>query len=389
VIVGATSVFLPEGVRREQVLRLDSGGRILEIRTWKVSDPDLEEGMLIPSLVNAHTHLELSGLRGTVPGGEGLVRWVGQLLRQRATAEDQSFEGAMELVRHGTGVVCDVSNSGETRAALQKARLSGVIQRELLTLDASLLPRRIREASEPDVKLLEDGQKWWTRPSPHALYSTAPALVKACVQGREPAAEGRPPATIHLAEDMEEIRFLRDGGGAWARFLDGAGIDWRWWQPTGGSPVDLLSELGVLGPDLLLVHGVHLTGRDRRQIAESGAALVLCARSNLHIHGELPDGKALVDMGIPLALGTDSLGSCPDLDVLSEIPLLGQAFPAVDPRVWLHAATAGGAQALKFGRGELAVGASPGVVLLEGVDRVESLVERAPSRRWMVRPRFL
>ncbi len=388
-IVGGTHALLPGGTRREMVFELDEFGVIRKIRPWALSDPDLFEGMVVPALVNAHTHLELSALKGKVPGGEGLVRWVGSLLRERLLAEPGgATDAAADLVRLGVGVVCDISNSGDTVPALQSARLSGLVQRELLTLDAGLLQVRIREACEPDATFAEEGQKILLRPSPHALYSTAPALVKASVYGREERDVARPPASIHLAEDAEEIRFLRDGTGAWASFLDRAGIDWRWWTAPGGSPVELLSELGVLGPDLLLVHGVHLTPQDRALIARSGATVVLCPRSNRHIHGNLPEAAALVDNGVHIALGTDSLASSPDLDVLGEIPVLGAAFPSVDPLVWLRAATEGGAQALRFGAGRLEVGTSPGLLLLENVERAEQLVDRAPARRWLMRPRY-
>jgi hypothetical protein len=100
---------------------------------------------------------------------------------------------------------------------------------------------------------------------------------------------------------------------------------------------------------------------NRHFVAAAGATAVLCPRSNLHITGRLPPARGLLARGVPLALGTDSLASAPDLDLLAEAATLHKALPDVDPTVWLRALTAGGAALLGpaagddlFGRGTLA-----------------------------------
>ena len=142
----------------------------------------------------------------------------------------------------------------------------------------------------------------------------------------------------------------------------------------------------MLGPDLLCVHGVHLTEADRRALAASRAPLCVCPRSNLHIGGQLPDVPALLAAGLPLCIGTDGLGSCPDLDVLGEISVLLEAFPEVPAGVWLEMATRGGADALRHPHhGRLQLGAAPGLLLLEGVGDPGELGV-VPDRRWLVPP---
>ncbi|MCA9494754.1 MAG: amidohydrolase family protein, partial [Myxococcales bacterium] len=176
------------------------------------------------------------------------------------------------------------------------------------------------------------------------------------------------PSTIHCAEDPNEEAFLH-GEGPVVAFLDRLGLDWRWSGHPRTTPVGWLERLGVLGPDLLVVHGVHLSDADRATLAARRAPLCLCPRSNLHIGGRLPDVSALLVSGVPLALGTDSLASCEDLDVLGEIPVLRRACPDVDPITWLQLATEGGADALGLPElGRIAVDTSPGLVLLHGVE---------------------
>ena len=181
------------------------------------------------------------------------------------------------------------------------------------------------------------------------------------------------------------MNFLRDGSGPFATFLDDLGIPWEWWEPPGCSGAAYLDRLGLLGPSLLLVHGVHLEADDRALLAERGAPLCLCPRSNLHIEGTLPDVPALLEAGVQLCLGTDSLASNADLDVLGEVVALMRAFPEVDPSRWLDLATRGGAEALGLPHlGTLEAGKSPGLLLLD-VAELEALVA-PPRRTWICAP---
>jgi len=287
--------------------------------------------------VNAHAHLELSHLAGRVPGGEGLPAWVGQLMAQpeRPSVEvEEALAGALgAAVDHGTVGLIDVANTPRSTRALAEAGLSALVQRELLGWE----PQRWSLAlagidadggppGEPHVTVV---------PTAHSTYACSPELLATALR------PGRVIRTVHCAEDAAELLFLREAAGPWAELLDTLGRPWRSRHLRARSPVALLAELEVLGPHLGLVHCVHTDGEDLDLIAESGATVVLCPRSNLHIGGRLPDVPAMVDRGIPLALGTDSLASCPDLDLRHEINTLSTAFPGLPTTLWLDAARAG------------------------------------------------
>ena len=173
--------------------------------------------------------------------------------------------------------------------------------------------------------------------------------------------------------------------------LAAMGIDAATRAP-GKSPVDYLASLGAFdGPaPPLLVHMVCAGAEDRRIARQAGATVVLCPRSNLHIGGRLPDVPALLDDGVPLALGTDSLASTPDLSLWGEMATLARHFPSVPVARWLEAATRGGAQALGLpNHGTLAPGRRPGLLDVQVDDLgapLESLVrDPRPTLRWMAR----
>lgn len=375
----AQAVWTGEAWLDDAVVCLDAGV-VTAVRLPQAGDPPAQHGLLLPGLVNAHSHLELAWTAGRVPGGDGLAAWVATAM---SLARPDAYESAaatataaLHMAETGTVAVCDVSNGGDTGAAIMDAGLSGIVQHELLGFHASALPGRVELAGRPIRRLDGAAGPVWVRPSPHAVYSTPPALLVAA------ARPGPVPATIHLGEDPAERLFTMSGSGPFAEVQDRLGRDWRWWEPTGLGPVDHLDLLGLIGPDLLLVHGVHLQRAEIRLIQKAGAPVCLCPRSNLHIGGKLPDVAALVDAGVRLALGTDSLGSAPDLNLLEEVRTLCVHVPDVSPIRWLVAATSGGADALRLPHvGRLRAGSAPGLLFLEGVVTPVDLARPVPIQR--------
>ena len=377
--VPARWLWTPEGVVADTSVLVDTRDRIVGLRPTRVGDGVPFDGLVVPGLVNAHTHVELSDLAERVGPGGGFVAWVERMFGvPRGDAVASARSAAAYMRDAGTAWVWDVSNGGDTAACLTEAGLAGVVHHEVLGFAQDVLPEPLLH----DEKVRVEGD-FLVRPSPHALFSTAPHVVQAAV-----TATSRVSATIHVAEADEEPAFLTAGEGAFADLLDRLGRPWRWWEAPGTSAVDYLDALGLLGPDLLLVHGIGFGTADVARIAEAGAACCLCPRSNQHVVGRLPDVPAWIAAGVPFALGTDSLASCPDLDVLAEIPVLADAFGHIDPAVWLTAATHGGAAALgTTQRGRVAVGCAPGLVGLHGVTGPADLTRPvSPPRTWLVSP---
>jgi cytosine/adenosine deaminase-related metal-dependent hydrolase len=354
------------------------------------------EGALLPGLVNAHTHLELTGLAGAVPGGDGLVGWVGRYLRAAASEgpEPRSVEamhGAAEAARFGAAAVGDVGGSLAAMPGIAAAGLRGTVFHELLGSRDLRTGDALADAAQ-ERAFMSKVHPWPVGlgyvPAPHAPYSADPELLSRIFAA---AARTGLPTSIHVAEDPDELALLREGKGRWPAVLEGMGVDPARRVPH-LEPVAYLQALGAFaGPaPPLLVHMVHASPDDRRRARAAGATAVLCPRSNLHIGGQLPDAPALLADGVALALGTDSHASAPDLSLFAEIAALRQAYPAVPALTWLEAATAGGAHALRLAScGALAVGKRPGlldVALADAAAPLESLVRTPhPTLRWMAR----
>jgi cytosine/adenosine deaminase-related metal-dependent hydrolase len=328
------------------------------------------EAVLLPALVNAHLHLELSHMAGRVSGGEGLPAWIELFVSARASARGGDAAPAMvmaaeDLVRFGVAAVGDVSNTLGSVGPLSAARLAGTVFHEVF----GVTPRRFADALAAAKALRaaapEPGPGLRVVTSPHAVYSTFhPGLVELLRAG---------PGSIHLAEDPAERALVARGAGAFGHLVARLGGHAGELAPRGRSAVEVLAP--HLAPHHLAVHCVDVDGDDLALLRASGATVVLCPRSNQFIGGRLPPLEALLAAGIPLALGTDSLASSPSLAPLPEAALLRKAFPAVPaerivPLLWNGAAV--GAPHV----GRLSPGAAPGVLAAPtGGARVEDPFE--------------
>jgi cytosine/adenosine deaminase-related metal-dependent hydrolase len=349
------------------------------------------EGALLPGLVNAHCHLELSALAGAVPGGKGLVEWAAACMRGAPAPEARraaAAEAAASAARLGAAAVGDVGNTLVAVEAITAAGLRGTFFHELLGSREARTGDALADAARERAAVRPWPVGLGYVPAPHAPYSVGPDLFRRIFAA---AARTGLPTSIHVAEDEDELALLRDGSGRWPAVLSGLGVDPRSRTP-GAGPLPYLASLGAFDTPAppLLVHMVHASDEDRALALRAGSTVVLCARSNLHIGGRLPDVEAFLRDGIPLALGTDSLASNADLSLWGEMATLAAHFPAVPALRWLEAASAGGARALGLATcGALAPGRRPGVldVLVDDVKfPLESLVrDPEPALRWMAR----
>jgi cytosine/adenosine deaminase-related metal-dependent hydrolase len=152
--------------------------------------------------------------------------------------------------------------------------------------------------------------------------------------------------SIHVAESDEESQLLRDGTGPFKDFLIERDAWEPGWKAPGLTPVEYLDRLGVLTPRTLVVHCIHIDHQDLSRLQARGVTVVTCPRSNQRLGvGKAPVPKLLAS-GIPVALGTDSLASAPDVDLFTEIAHLRQEHPSLSPATALRIATLNGARAL-------------------------------------------
>jgi len=324
-------------------------------RTWRDRAPhpderDLGDVAILPGLVNAHTHLELSWMRGRIPPADTLSSWIRRLmdLRREAGGDDvDAMERAIgELATTGTVLVADITNTLSSAAPLRASGVEGVVFKEVIGFASGNASSVVEKATA-----CLDAREWTDdlRPSlaVHAPYSVSPALFRAVGAARDRYLPS--PCSVHLAESREELEFLDSGTGPWRRLLDEVGAWDTGWSPPGTGPVAYVESLGFLDPALLVVHGVWLTDGELARLASARATVVACPRSNIRTGAGAPPIARFYASGVRVAVGTDSLAGVDDLNLLGELREMRRLAPEVSAARLLRSATCDGATALGFG----------------------------------------
>jgi cytosine/adenosine deaminase-related metal-dependent hydrolase len=354
-----------------------AGGRVTGVGAGRAPEGavDLGEVALLPGLVNAHTHLELSWMHGRVPPAASMNEWIRSVVGLRRAGVPGGKEAEVRAARDaaasmattGTALVGDISNTLLTPAVLADAGLGGVVFHELIGFNEIDPAGAVRDAWAR-VAGIEAVFRARTRhrsahrqeppgtpgnpPEPplsfsviaHAPYSVSPALFGAILARSREA-----PLAIHLAESPEEIEFLRTGHGPIRRMLEELGVWTGTWPVPRCDPVQYVSDLGYLRPGTLVVHCVHVTDSGLDRLRQARAVIVTCPRSNLRVGAGPPRLSHFYAAGIPVAVGTDSLASAPTLNLFDELAEMRRLAPEVSAATLLESATRVGADALGFG----------------------------------------
>jgi cytosine/adenosine deaminase-related metal-dependent hydrolase len=314
---------------------------------------DLGSVAIMPALVNAHTHLELSYLSGMVPPTETFIDWVRTIMATRRQYPDPGDPRILHAARmaiadaraSGTGLVGDISNTLVTALLLHEASMPAQIFYELLRFNASEPESITREARAKADAASHDGSVRVSL-APHAPYSVSPGLF-AAIRADLDAHPGEV-TSVHLGESPEEIEFIRRGTGAWRVLLEELGVWSESWEAPGTSSVEYLEQLGFLDRRVLAVHGVQFDGDDLDRLRSREMTIVSCPRSNQHVGVGAPPLEAFYALNVNVAFGTDSLASAPDLNLFAELAEARRLASRVRARALLESATRQGAAALGF-----------------------------------------
>jgi cytosine/adenosine deaminase-related metal-dependent hydrolase len=354
-------------------------GRIVRLGDGRppASPEDLHDVALLPGLVNAHTHLELSWMAWLVPPAASMDAWIATLMRVRGAGAPGGAEGGQEAAARaaaamratGTVLAGDISNTLMSPPVLTRAGLGGVVFHELIgfsAADPETLVRdawqRVEEVRNSKFEVRSSASSLDFSVVAHAPYSVSPDLFRAIAAARRDA-----PLAVHLGESQEEMEFLRSGRGPIRALLERLGAWNESWTSPGGDPVEYLDHLGYLQAGCLAVHGVHLSNEALARLRARDAVIVTCPRSNVWVGAGSPPAARFYAVGLPVAIGTDSLASCATLNVFDELAELHRIAPAVAPSRLLASATQVGAAALGFGAdfGTLAPGKRAAVIAVQ------------------------
>ena len=310
---------------------------------------DYPAAVVLPGFVNAHTHLELSDLAGRVRPGPDLIGWLRDLMGHfaarppsQAEVEGAFQRGLQQCLSAGVTTVGDITrHPAWTRPLLAKSPLRAVSFGEVIAVGTrrSLLSERLGAAASPQHRStnLDIGI------SPHAPYTVEPAGLRACADRADVLSA---PVTIHVAESPAEEELTRTATGPFADYLKDLGV-WDDEVPASHcSPVELLRRNGLLHRRCLLAHANYVSDADLELIAQSDASVAYCPRTHAAFSHAPHHFRDMLQAGINVCIGTDSLASNPSLSILEELRFLRRRQPDFAPDELLKLGTINGARAL-------------------------------------------
>jgi cytosine/adenosine deaminase-related metal-dependent hydrolase len=342
---------------QDSAVHVAEHGRISRVVPWQGVSGNQEaevvdwgSAVIIPGLVNAHSHLELTCFHGQLKEFSRFTEWAMELIRRRRKWSREDYltsvkRGAEESLASGTTLLGDISASRVSWEALKLSRLRKIVFEEVI----SFVPDRAHETIESlehHLGSIQTDKLMGMGVSPHAPYSVSPELFQAV---SDLARNRRLPIATHLAETKEELEFLKSGTGAIRELLVNLAVLPEGWVPPKLDPISYLESLGVLKQPAVLIHCNYLDPEFLTKILRSRSSVVYCPRSHAFFgHTDHPV-RRLLDLGVNVALGTDSLASNNSLSVLDEMRFLFETRKDLSIEEIFRMATLNGAAALGLG----------------------------------------
>jgi cytosine/adenosine deaminase-related metal-dependent hydrolase len=355
---------IPDGAVLIAGKRIAAVGPWAEIQAHSAQPAvDLGAAVLLPGLINAHCHLDYTGMTGLPPPRQ-FSDWIKSLLALKAQASYTDYAhawlaGASMLARTGSTTVADIEAVPELLPEVWSGtplRVASFL--EMTGVKSGRAPGEIVGEAAAKIDSLKP-ERGLAGLSPHALYSTtAPLLEEAARLARRKNWR----VTMHVAESAEEFEMFAHRRGTMFDWLKNQ----RAMSDCGlGTPLAQVERCGLLGENFLAIHANYLTAADIQALARSGASVVHCPLSHAYFQHQRFPCEELAAAGVNVCLGTDSLASVtpgkgqkPELNLFAEMRQFAAAHPEVAPEAIVQMATRNGARALGWqGRaGELSPG---------------------------------
>lgn len=355
----------------------DTGGNLTES-----ASVEFYNGILVPGFVNCHCHLELSHMRGFIPQGGGL----GTFLKKISALRDQDSEKIIpaaiaantEMCKNGIVLCADICNTSSTFAIKKKSTISYISLLEVFGTDPELANRKVNE-----IMSVADRAKEMNLPFslvPHTAYTVSVPLFRIL---REKSKTNKI-ISMHFMETQGEASFIERHSGPLMDVFKESGLIPPRLETVESHTDAVLNELTPDG-NLILVHNTFADINTIRKVRKREHIFwCLCPKSNKYIENKLPPVKMLIEEGCELVVGTDSLASNTELNILEELKLLQESFPHLSITDLVCWATYNGARALgeENSFGTIETGKKPGILLIDNVDllNMKLLPESSVSR---------
>jgi cytosine/adenosine deaminase-related metal-dependent hydrolase len=317
----------------------DTGGDLAE-----KSGTEFYNGIIIPGLINCHTHLELSHMHDTPPAGGGLTEFITRVRQQRDAETTEIVRAARdadnEMCSEGVVACGDISNNSLTFDIKSTSTIRYLTFIEVFGLDPSLATVRIANALE--LVSAADASGLPCHITPHAVYSVSQPLFRLIKEHIRPSSV----TSLHFLESDDERKMAR-------------------------GHIDTAISLSRQTSRLILVHNTVIAEDEIEKLASvPNIWFCMCPSSNMHISDKMPPVRLLAKASGRIITGTDSLASTGHLSILDELKLLHAAAPAIPLDEIIRWGTINGARALQMDGilGSIEAGKKPGLLLIEEID---------------------
>ena len=344
-------------IKNDTIAQIDSKDRFSNIIAEETIDA--RGGIIMPGLINTHTHASMTLFRG-LADDMPLMDWLNDHIfpAESKLTEDMVYKGAMlacaEMILSGTTCFCDMYLfENKVADAAFDAGMRAVAGEVLYDFPSPCygdLANGFNYVSNM-MERWRDNSRITIAAEPHSTYLCAPELLK---RAAATARKNKSPIVIHLAETEEETALIK--------------------ERYGTTPVKFLADLGVLGPDLIACHCIHITEEDIQLLKKFDVKIAHCPESNMKLGSGIAPVPELIKNGICVSLGTDGCASNNDLDLFLEMDTTAKLHKifnmdpeAINAETALKMATINGAETLGLDKitGSLEVGKKADIIVID------------------------
>lgn len=337
----------------------DFGGEMVEL-----AHTEFMNGILVPGFINMHTHLELSNFKRVVPAKRDLPYFIKNIVQNRSEKDalTEAYDADNFMYRKGTVGICDISNTDLTIAVKKQSKIRYHTFAEVTGLKSNMADIKFQQITQLKNKFTQAGL--YASIAPHAPYSISNALWK--LLKKEFSQQEY--LTMHNQESGLENQMFINGNGELIELFRQLELTEQW-NSTGNSSLCSVASY-LTSQKLLLVHNTFMGDEDLSCLKDLNkqVSFVLCPTSNLQITGKLPDIGKMINTGIPITLGTDSVASGQSLDLIDEMKCVQQELN-MPFETMLNWVTKNAADYMRWtDLGRFVEGANPGINLITGFD---------------------
>jgi len=371
--------WLPEGT----TIELADDGTIKALHASVVPGTTYYDGIIAPGFVNAHCHLELSHMKGVATEGTGLIPFLKNIPQYRNSFTDEQKKDARhaafaQMVQNGIVAVGDIANTPDTLDLRDRDEIHFQTFVEALGFTEAGAERAFGYATNTySAFASQQAGSSLLRQAivPHAPYSVSSSLFRLIDAHQEGTV-----ISIHNQESEEENKFYERKEGTVRELLQVLGVDDSGFVPTGKRSLESYLQWMSPGRPYIFVHNTYATAYDIVQARSHAAETYwcLCPNANLYIENRLPDIDNFIKEGVNICIGTDSLASNHQLNILSELQTIKKLYPHISWETLLQWATANGAKALQMADviGTIEVGKKPGLLVITDLEGPSPAVKR-------------